>query len=77
LKILQLDVACAGGKRNVYEVVVGKLEESRSLGGTQRRQEGNIGVILKGMRLVVVDWMYLAEGETRSGLFWNLWFHKI
>jgi len=31
----------------------------------------------KGMRLVVVDWMYLAEGQTRSGLFWNLWFHKI
>jgi hypothetical protein len=21
--------------------------------------------------------MYLAEGENRSGLFWNLWFHKI
>jgi hypothetical protein len=33
--------------------------------------------VSKRMGLVVVDGMYLAEGETRSGLFWNLWFHKI
>jgi hypothetical protein len=54
-------VACMGGKRNVYKLLVGKLEEKRPLGRPRRRWIDNIKMDLLEIALNVVDWIGLAQ----------------
>jgi hypothetical protein len=54
-------VARMGEKRNVYRLLVGKLEGKRPLGRPRRRWIDNIKVDLLEIGLSVVDWIGLAQ----------------
>jgi len=47
-------------KRNLYGVLVGKLEPRRPLGRTRCRWEDNIVMYFKAIVLEALNWMYLA-----------------
>jgi hypothetical protein len=49
-----------GRKRNVYRLLIGKLERKRPLGRPRRRWIGNIKIGLN-----VVDWIGLAQDRYR------------
>jgi hypothetical protein len=49
-----------GDKRNVYRILVGKLEGKRSLGRPRRRWVDNIKRDLRKMRWGGTDWINLA-----------------
>jgi hypothetical protein len=50
-----------GEKRNVYRLLVGKLEGKRPLGRPRRRWICNIKMDLLQIGLNVVDWIGLAQ----------------
>jgi hypothetical protein len=50
-----------GEKRNVYRLLVGKLEGKRPLGRPRRRWIDNIRMDILGIGLSVVDWNGLAQ----------------
>jgi hypothetical protein len=54
-----------GEKRNVYRLVVGKLEGKRLLGRPRRRWIDNIKMDLLEIGLNVVDWIGLAQDRYR------------
>jgi hypothetical protein len=54
-----------GEKRNVYRLLVGKLEGKRLLGRPRRRWIGNIKMDLLEIGLNVVDWIGLAQDRYR------------
>jgi hypothetical protein len=58
-------VARMGEKRNVYRLLVGKLEGKRPLGRPRRRWMGNIKMDLLEIGLSVVDWIGLALNRYR------------
>jgi hypothetical protein len=53
-------VARMGEKRNVYRLLVGKLEGKRRLGRPRRRCTDNIKMDLLEIGVSVVDWTGLA-----------------
>jgi hypothetical protein len=54
-----------GEKRNVYRLLVGKLEGKRPLGRPRRRWIDNIKMDVLEIGLSVVDWMGLAQDRYR------------
>jgi hypothetical protein len=54
-----------GEKRNLYRLLVGKLEGKRPLGKPRRRWIDNIKVDLLEIGLNVVDWIGLAQDRYR------------
>jgi hypothetical protein len=54
-----------GEKRNVYRLLVGKLEGKRALGRPRRRWIDNIKMGLLEIGLNVVDWSGLAQDRYR------------
>jgi hypothetical protein len=54
-----------GEKRNVYRLLVGKLEGKRLLGRPRRRWIYNIKIGLLEIRLNVVDWIGLTQDRYR------------
>jgi hypothetical protein len=58
-------VARMGEKRNVYRLLVGKLEGKRPLGRPRRRWIDNIKMDLLERGLSVVDWICLAQDRYR------------
>jgi hypothetical protein len=54
-----------GEKRNVYRLLVRKLEGKRLLGRPRRRWMDNIKVNLLEIGLNVVDWIGLAQDKYR------------
>jgi hypothetical protein len=69
-----------GEKRNVYRLLVGKLEGKRPLGRPRRRWIDNIKVDLLETGVSVLDWIGLAPDRYRwraivnsvmnNGVFW-------
>jgi hypothetical protein len=64
-------VARMGEKRNVYRLLVGKLEGKRPLGRRRCRWIDNIKVDLLEIGLSVVDWIGLAQDRYRWRAFMN------
>jgi hypothetical protein len=58
-------VACMGEERNVYRVLVEKLEGKRPLGRPRRRWEDGIGMDLREIGWGTVDWIQLAQYRDR------------
>jgi hypothetical protein len=58
-------VARMGEKRNVYRLLVGKLEGKRQLGRPRRRWIDNIKMNLLEIGVSVVDWIGLAQDRYR------------
>jgi hypothetical protein len=58
-------VAQMGEMRNVYSLLVGKLEGKRPLGRPRHRWIDNIKMDLLEIRLNVVDWIGLAQDRYR------------
>jgi hypothetical protein len=54
-----------GNRRNVYRVLVGKLEGKGPLGRTRRGWEDNIKMGLQEVRCGGVDWIELAQDRDR------------
>jgi hypothetical protein len=54
-----------GEKRNVYRLLVGKLEGKRPLGRRRRRWIDNIKIDLLEIGLSVVDWIGMAQDRYR------------
>jgi hypothetical protein len=54
-----------GEKRNVYRLLVGKLEGKRPLGRPRRKWIDNIKVDVLEIGLNVVDWIGLAQDRYR------------
>jgi hypothetical protein len=54
-----------GEERNVYKVLVGKLEEKRPLGTPRRRWEAGIRMDLRETGLGGEDWIRLAQDRDR------------
>jgi hypothetical protein len=54
-----------GEKRNVYRLLIGKLEGKRPLGRPRRRWTDNIKMDLVAIGLNVVDWIGLAQDRYR------------
>jgi hypothetical protein len=54
-----------GEKRNVFRLLVGKPEGKRTLGRPRRRWIDNIKMDLLEIRLIVVDWIGLAQDRYR------------
>jgi predicted small integral membrane protein len=50
-----------GEKRNMYRLLVGKPEGKRQLGRPRLRRIDNIKMDLLEIRLIVVDWIGLAQ----------------
>jgi hypothetical protein len=60
-----------GEKRNVYRLLVGKLEGKRPLGRPRRRWIDNIKIDLLEIGLSIVDWIGLAQDRYRWRAFVN------
>jgi len=58
-------VARMGEERVVYRVLVGKLEEKRSLGRPRRRWVDNIRMDLQEVGCGYIDWIGLAQDRDR------------
>ena len=60
-------MACStyGGARNVYRVLVGKLEGKRPLGKPRRRWEDNIKMDIQEEKCEGMDWIDLARDRNR------------
>jgi hypothetical protein len=58
-----VDRACSthGEKRNVYTILVGKLEGKRPLERPRRRWEDNIRINLRGIGRGGMYWIHLAQ----------------
>jgi hypothetical protein len=54
-------VARIGENRNIYRILVGKLEAKRRLGRSRRLWEDNINMDLREMRWGGIYWIYLAQ----------------
>jgi hypothetical protein len=54
-----------GEKRNVYRLLVGKLERKKPLGRPRRRWINNIKMNLLKIGLNVMDWIGLAQNRCR------------
>jgi hypothetical protein len=54
-----------GEKRNVYRLLVGKLERKRPQGRPRRRWMDNIKMDLLEIGVSVVDWIGLAQDRYR------------
>jgi hypothetical protein len=54
-----------GEGRNVYRVLVGKLEGKRSLGRPRRRWENEIKMDLREIGSGGVEWIHLAQDRDR------------
>jgi hypothetical protein len=65
-------VAHMGEKRNVYRLLVGKLEGKRPLGRLRHRWIDNIKMDLLETGLNVVDWTGPAQDRYRWGALLNL-----
>jgi hypothetical protein len=50
-----------GEVRNIYGVLVGRLERKRQLGRPRRRREDNIKVDLMDIGIDEVNWIRLAQ----------------
>jgi hypothetical protein len=55
------NIARVGEMRNAYDILVGKPEGKRPLGGHRRRWEGNTAVNLRDRGWEGVDWMHQAQ----------------
>jgi hypothetical protein len=58
-------VACMGGRRGVYRVLVGKPEGKRPLGRPRLRWEDNIMMDLKEVGCAGLDWIELTQYRDR------------
>jgi hypothetical protein len=58
-------VARMGEMRNGYSILVGKPEGKRPLGGSRRRWEDNIRIVLREIGWECVDWIYLTQDRDR------------
>jgi hypothetical protein len=54
-------VACMGGMRNVYNILIGKPEGRKPFGKPRRRREDNIRLDLREIWREGVDWMHLTQ----------------
>jgi hypothetical protein len=54
-----------GEDRNVYRVLIGKLEGKRPLGRPRRRWEDGIKLDLEEIGWGSVEWVYLAQDRER------------
>jgi hypothetical protein len=57
-----------GGKRNAYEILVGKSEGKRALGRPRRRCVNNIKMDLKDIGCSYIDWIDLAQDRDQCRL---------
>jgi len=58
-------VALTGERRDIYRVLVGKLEGKGPLGRSRHRWEDNIKLDLQEVGCGGMDWIELAEGRDR------------
>jgi hypothetical protein len=58
-------VARTGKRKNVYKIVVVKLEGKTPLGRPRRRWEDNIYMVIREIVLEGVDWIDLAQDRDR------------
>jgi hypothetical protein len=58
-------LARMGEKKNVYRLLVGKLERKRPLGRPRRRWMDNVKFVLLEIGLSVVGWIGLAQDRNR------------
>jgi hypothetical protein len=54
-----------GGGRDVYRVLVGRLEGKRTLGRPKRRWEDNIKMDLRGIGIDGANWIRLLRGRVK------------
>jgi hypothetical protein len=54
-----------GERRDLYRVLVGKLEGKRPLGRPRRRREDNIKMVLQEVGCEDRDWIDVAQGRDR------------
>jgi len=54
-----------GERRDIYRVLVGKMEGKRRLGRSRRRWEHNINMDLQEVGCGVTDWIELAQDRKR------------
>jgi len=54
-------VACMGTMGNAYNILVGKPEQKKPLGGPTRRWEDNIRKHLREIWWEDMDWIHLAQ----------------
>jgi hypothetical protein len=70
-------VACIGGMRNAYKVLVGKSEGKRPCGRLRQRWEDCIEMDHEGTGCEIVDWIHLAyiriQWWALLNLVMNLW----
>jgi hypothetical protein len=66
-----------GEKRNVYRILVGKLEGRRPLGRYRYRWEDNITVNFRGVGWGGMDWIDLSQDRDKCravvNMVMNLW----
>jgi hypothetical protein len=65
-------VACIGGGRGVYRVLVGKPNGKRPLGRRRHRWEGNIKLDLQEIGINEVNWIWLAQDRGQWWVFVNV-----
>jgi hypothetical protein len=53
-------VACMGGMRNAFRIMVAKPDGKSQLGRSRRRWEDNIKINLRETALEAVDWLHLS-----------------
>jgi len=58
--------------RNIYNILIGKLEGKRPPGRPMRRWEGNIRMDLREIGWEYVDWIYLAQDTDHWRAFVNM-----
>ena len=58
-------VACVGGERGVYRILVGNLEVKSSLGRSRHRWVDNIRMDLQEVGCGYMDWIRLAQDRDR------------
>jgi hypothetical protein len=70
-------VACMGGMRNAYKILVRKSEEKRPFGRTRCRWKDNIRMDLREIGWKGLEWMHLAQDGDQwravVNVVMNLW----
>jgi hypothetical protein len=63
---MALHIARMEEKKNVYVILIEKLDGNRKMGNPRRRWDDNIKMNFKDTEYEVEDWIYLAQGRGAS-----------
>ena len=60
-----------GGERNLYRILVGKLEGKRPFGRPRQRRKDNMKINLKGTEYKTMDWICVVQDRGNWQAFVN------